>query len=724
MRKMCTAHFLSYVRLREWEDIHAQLLDLLRSMEFRFNPKDASPDQVHRALLAGLLSNIGNKTDTGEYAAGRAVKFHIHPGSTLYKSGQKWVMAGELVQTTKLYARTLAPISVEWIEEIGKHLLKRSHWDPHWSRPSGKVLAYERVTLFGLEIVAGRRVHYGPIDHKVSREIFIQSALVEGDMDTKGPFLAHNKTIEDQIRSMEVRTRKNTLLAALERLFTFYDRKIPQDIITTPAFEKWRSDEIKRNPRLLFMTREDMLADGAEWPSIRDFPDELDCGPVTLPLSYVLEPGAASDGVTVRIPVETLAQLNPERFTWLIPGHLREKIETIVRGLPKEYRRILPAAGALAAKCAETLKFGDGNLYDRLREVIRQATTVDVPRETLASIQVPEWMRMRFEVFGDNNKSIAVGRDLSEIKQALAPQLKGGLLKADKRFHRDDVKTWDFGDLPERIEIDRMGLGLPAFPGIVDQKTSVSLRLFDSFESSQIATRAGSRRLFMFDAAEPLRRHAGYIPGIEKLAQQYATLGNAADLRQLVLELIADRAFIGDQLPVRTEREFAFRTSVGIGRIAPAVQEAVPVLQQTLTLYQQCAFAINTNKATAFGDNIHDMRTQLAKLMPKDFLISTPWEWLRHYPRYLQAILLRITKLPSGGAQRDTKLMLEIQPLYKGYEELRARQKDLGLNEAKIVEFRWLLEELRVSFFAQELRTSVPVSVKRMHELWEAIVRV
>ncbi len=760
LRKWCKDHFLSFVRMREWEDIHRQLTELIQGMQQEAPARAAKPvrglpaprergrsrfptngrpinvdavadkaeqtraNHLHRALLTGLLGNIGVKTETGEYAAGRGVKFNIFPGSALFKQGPRWVMAAELVRTTKLYARTVAGILPEWVEELGAHLVKRTYSEPHWSKQAGRVLAYERVTINGLELVARRRVHYGPIDPVASREIFIHHALVEGELDTRAPYFAHNRALLDQLRELEVRSRRSNLIADAHQRFRFYDERVPREIITAGAFERWRFEETKKNPRLLFMTLEDLTAPDAVLPSRELFPDEIDAGPVVLPLTYRLEPGNPADGVTVRVPMEALGQLSPERFVWLVPGHLPEKVDAIVRGLPKEYRRLLPPASALAQRCLSELRWGEGSLIDQLRASIRKATTVDVPREVLAAVPLPDYLRMRFEVIGSDGKVAAAGRDLSELKAQFRQELRSGLLSSEKTYTREGIRQWDFGDLPERVEIDRYGVAFAAYPGIVDQGTSVALKLFDTFDAAQIATRAGTRRLFMFEAAEPLRRHTMYIPGLERMALAYATLGPAQKFRELVRELIADRAFIGDQLPVRTEKEFAFRVGVGTDRLGAAVEEVTTLVGAVMTELQATqAVLAHAPRSPALTPNLDDVRDQLGALTPPDFLVSTPYAWLRHYPRYLRAVQLRIQKMTGPGVARDTRFMNEVLPLWRGWRELELRKKELGLSESKIIEYRWMVEELRVSLFAQELRTSVPVSVKRLQELWASIVR-
>jgi ATP-dependent helicase HrpA len=811
LRRWCKENFLSFVRMREWEDVHSQLGEMASDLKLNTgsgasrrdpkatgrpqgasakslgpsrqdrngqargaprgpgqarsarspslverdqggrgtrggaiaagrsaqggnaaasaqSPEQTRADHIHRALLTGLLCNVGVKADNpdrelGNYLGGRGNRFSIFPGSALFKQSPRWVVGAEVVRTTKVYARTVATIRPEWIEELGVHLLKRTHSEPRWDIHTGRVIANERITIFGLELVPKRRVHFGPIDPKASREIFVHHALVLGELERPPSFLEHNLGIEAQVRELEVRSRKTNLIADAEKRFRFYDARVPTEIITAGALERWRFEQAKANPNLLHMSPADLLGDGAQLPPHQAFPDTLDVGAVTLPLRYALDPAKDDDGVTAIVPLDALGQLQAEAFTWLVPGHVREKVDAILRGLGKEWRRVLPAPSQLADSVLPLMRPGQGALLDQLRQAILKATTLDVPRDALAAAPLQAWMSMRFEVVGEDDALLASGRDLNQLKAILAPKLRSGLLTSPHRFSRDGLKQWDFGDLPERVDVDRAGVRFGAFPGIVDAGASVSLRLFDTFESAQHSTRAGSRRLFMIAASEALRRHCAYVPGQEQMALQFAALGGATQLREALQELVADRAFIGDMLPVRTEKEFAFRTTRGIDNLGPAVKEVAPLVGQVLSAYHACQRELSANHPPAFGASIADMRDQLGALVERGFLTATPYAWLRHYPRFLQGIRVRYQRLQGGGVSRDQRQMEEVTPLVKGLATLRARQKELGLDAGAIDEFRWMLEELRVSLFAQELRTSVPVSVKRMHELWAQIVK-
>jgi len=724
LRRWCKEGFLSFVRMREWEEVHHQLTALMTEMGYRHNDKPAAPDAVLRALLTGLLGNVGVRGEQGEYTAPRSVKFKIFPGSAAFKPGPRWVMAAELVRTTQLYARTVAGIKPEWIEELAAPLLKRSHSDPHWSAETGRVLALERVSLFGLELVKGRKVHYGPIDPVQSREIFIHHALVEGEWDTQAPFFRHNEALKNEIKALEIRSRRQNLLAESGARFAFYDWRVPREVVSAAQFERWLRDAQRHDPRLLYMRPADLVAPGVVAPTKEAFPDALHIGGQELPLEYRLEPATDKDGVTVRIPMEAVAQLPADRFEWLIPGLLPEKIDILLKGMSKAVRKLIPPASQLAAACLPALEFGRGSLIEALRDCLKAQTKIDIPRDAFDGVQLPDYLRLRFEVVGEGGKLLAAGRDWPAIRAALTPRLRSGAIAApDPRFTKDGIKSWDFGALPERVEIERYGLRVAAYPGLLDRTTSVSLRLFDSPEGAAAASRAGLRRLFILEAAGDLKRVTTGVPGVERMCLQFASLGSPQNFRAGLLELVADRAFLADGRPIRTEREFSARLEAGFNRTGAVLREVVEIAARVLDANQALQVQLDAATPPAWADIVADIREQLGHLLPANFLIATPWDWLRHIPRHLQAAQTRLRKLPGGGLARDLKNMAEVRAMWRGYLDLVQREKELNLDPARIREYRWLVEELRVSVFAQELRTAVPVSTKKLQELWAAIVR-
>ncbi|MFA6046318.1 MAG: DUF3418 domain-containing protein, partial [Phycisphaerales bacterium] len=809
LRKTCKDSFASFVRLREWEEIHHQLADLVGTMLAppehapsasrgtgphapasksrgtgvppvptrpssaalspssprrrkpahtddrlthrepllplgeakpmsvaealaapKSNTKAEQPriDALHRALLTGLLSNIGTKGEQGgEYNGARSIKFNIFPGSALFRSGPPWLMAAELVRTTKLYARTVAGIDPAWIERLAGHLVKRSHFDPHWEPRGGKVMAFEKVSLYGLELVAKRRVHFGPIDPVKSREVFILHGLVRGGMLTDAAFFAHNMDLVEDLQRMQIRSRKETLLADEHRRFDFYAARVPPNIFTTGQFEHWYQGAARRDQKLLYMTAADVAEEDAEVPTKDAFPDALVAGDVKMPLEYMHKVGDAADGVTVRVPIEALSQLPSDRLAWIVPGLLEEKIDIILKGLAKEYRRLLPASSALAHAAKASMRFGVGSLFEQLREAVRKETTFDVPRDAFERVPVPEHLRMRIAVIDAEGHIAASGRDLIAIRTALAARLRGlagGEVRAGaEKFNRDGLKTWDFGDLPERIEVDRFGTTFVTYPGIVDKGDSVSLRLFEQLDNALAATRAGLRRLFILDAGEEVKRHTFRHPEIERMCVQAASLGSPQVFRQSVVERIVDGALGNNDSIPRNPGEFRARCRAAVSRLGAATKEVCTLADPALRAFQLVESRLRQKSPATWEAANNDVREQLSLLMPPNFLMTTPPEWLPHVPRYLAAIDLRLQRLAGTGFTKDLPRMNEVLPIWRGVAELNRRQKELGLDPKRITEYRWMVEELRVSLFAQELRTAFPVSVKRMHDLWEAIVR-
>lgn len=770
LRKECKESFVSFVRMREWEDIHHQLADMIGSVAGAParpagrrrergaagappGPEGPSPrrrpaaepqgiaarqplgddtkaeqprvDAIHRAVLAGLLSNIGLKGEAGEYSGARSVKFRIFPGSALFRAGPGWLVAAELVRTSALYARTVGPVEPRWIEQAGAHLLKRSHYDPHWDARTGKVMAFERVTLLGVELAARRRVHYGAIDPAKARELFIQHALVEGDMILEADFRSHNDALLTSLRDMEHRARKPGGVVDPHRVFAFYAARVPADVCSVSQFEEWLKKAPGRIRRGLEMTPAEVCEPGVSPPCADDFPDNLMLGDASLPLEYRCEPGHTADGITVRAPAEIAAHLPESRLAWLVPGYLDEKVGAMLRGLPKEYRRLLPQE-AERGGWSKRLPFAKGSLADRVSEALAECG-LDVPRDVLERSPIPDYLQLRVEVLDDDGKLLVAGRDMHVIRGHLASRRRasaGGIVvHGVERFTRDNLTAWDFGELPERVELDRFGTRFPAYPGLVDQGRSVALRLFERPENAARATRAGLRRLFLLDAADEVKRFTHRHPDVERLVLAAAALGSPDRFRESLVGFVVDRALRATDPPPRTAPHFKDRSRLAVSRLGEAVREACAVAEPILAEYRGVESRLATRHPELWADSIADIRSQLASLAPADFLLSTPPAWLVHLPRFLAAVGLRLQRLAGSGVHRDRERLREITPIWLGYHELVKRQRELGITDDRLEEYRWMVEELRVSLFAQELRTSIPVSVKRLHEKWEEIVR-
>ena len=683
-------------------------------------------EAIHRALLAGLLGNVGVKLTPHEYQ-GVGKKFSIFPGSALFKRGPEWVMAAEMVETTRLYARTAGPAKAEWVERLAEHLVKRTYSDEHWHREHARVEAFERVTLQGLVLVARRPIHYGPIEPQLSRAIFILYALVRGEYRTAAPFLRHNLQLVKQVQQIEAKARRRDVLVDEERRVKFYDALVPQRVYNGHEFEKWRRQAEKQRPKLLFMQRSDLMLHNAEGVTAELYPDVLNVEGVKVALEYRFDPGHVADGVTAIVPLAALNQLPADRFEWLVPGMLEEKVVALIRSMPKPLRVQFIPAPEVAAAATASLTFGAGSLLDALALTLGKRAGTTLARTVFDEAAIPEHLKTNFRVVDAAGKTVAAGRDLNEIRRKLGIKARESFAAMPpSEFHRDGLTRWDFGDLPEQVELRRHGMTLMGYPSLVDDGSSVSLRVLDSPAAARAAMRGGLRRLFMIQVAQELRDLSRRLPGIDAMCLFYSRLGPCDELKRDLLAAAADRALFGDDDDeaanrIRTRDAFAARAEAGWRRLTPAANEVARSVAETLALYHELGKRLSEDFPPLLLSSAADLRDQLARLVPKRFVARTPSVWLRHLPRFLKGMQIRLQKLSNAGLARDANAFHEMRPLWRQYVEREQAHATRGLRDPALAQFRWMLEELRVSLFAQELKTSVPVSVKRMEALWESV---
>ncbi len=712
----------------------------------RTRPASARNDAIHRAILSGLLGNIGHKTDPHEYTGARGTKFAIFPGSALFKAEPQWVMAAEIVETSRLYARTVAAIQPEWAEQLAEHLVKRTWSDPHWNPQTAHVVAYEKVTLYGLPLIARRPVHYGPIDPRLSREIFIK-ALVDGDYQPDAPFYRHNLRLIEEIERLEAKSRQRNLLVDAQVRFDFYDARIPAGIHNGPAFEKWRAQAERHDPRILFMSRRDLMLHAAGDITQEMFPDAIVVGSINVPLEYHLEPGHPADGVTAVIPIAALSQVPASRFEWLVPGLLREKITALIKSLPKALRVHFVPAPDVAEGAFAALKPGDGSLLEALAIYLSRLKGITVAPSAFDPGSLLDHLHMNFRIVDDAGKVLASGRDLAALRRQLGLKIQSQFEQVrHPLYNRDNITRWDFGDLPESICIQRHGMTLTAYPALVDlaaaaaadarpigaraadaPKTAtangVGLRLFDSPESARAAHAAGLRRLLMLELRDEIACLNTRIAGLQEMYLHYATLGSPQELRDDIIGKTIQRAFLHDT-NVRTAMEYELRKEAGRRhRLLEIAQEVADMAARILAAYHNVALALARPVIAAWQPAIADVREQLAHLLPRGFLTNTPDQWLAHFPRYLKAIELRLGKLITTGHSKDAAKMAELQPFWRSYLQRQAAASSEGVIDPELTQFRWMIEEFRVSLFAQELKTSIPISAKRLERQWQIVQR-
>jgi ATP-dependent helicase HrpA len=727
----CRDNFLSWQRVQEWRDIHHQLRGQMHAMGYRENQAEAGYEAIHRALLSGLIGNIGckEKSRGREYLGARNSRFLLFPGSGLFEKQPKWVLAAELVETSRLYARTLATIRPEWVEAVARHLVKRGYSEPHWEKNSGQVAAYERVTLFGLTLVPRRKVNYGPINPVEAREIFIRFALVGGDFHTRAPFWRHNRELLEYVEDLEHKSRRRDLLVDEEWLYQYYDRRIPEQVCNTPAFEKWLRQTSVNKPKLLHMRLQDLICGQGQVDS-GQFPDELEFNGMRLPLTYRFDPGHEADGVTLKIPLTVLNQISDARCEWLVPGLLRERVIALLRSLPKSLRKSFVPVPEYADACLAALEPSDTPLTRALAEQLKTMTGVYIPEDAWQQTAIPEHLQMHYLLLGDNGRRVDGSRSLIDLQRRYGASGREDFHRLpDTGLEQDGLTGWDFGVLPETVDLQRGGIRLIGFPAILDRGQSVAIRVLDSADNAQQATVAGLRRLVMLRLSDDMRYLRRNLSGMDKLTLQYAKaaappeglkLTGKPDLENQVVGLIVDLTFILDQPQIRNadafERRIIERKGLLMTRAAEVLELVAGILGHYHPLRKSLAGATQIN----WMDSLADMRQQLDRLVFRGFLETTDFQQLRQLPRYLRAIALRLDKL-HHQALRDRQRMRQMEPLYRQWQERDRQSRENGRTDPRLDELRWLFEELRVSLFAQELGTAQPVSLKRLEKRWKEL---
>ncbi len=727
-RDWCRKNYLNYLRMREWRDIHSQLHTLCAEHEWRENQKPASYDQIHRALLAGLLGNVGLRVEEeSNYLGARGIKFWPHPGSALAKKAGKWIVAAELVETSRLFARCLARIEPEWLEVVGAHLLKRHIFEPHWEKRSGQVRAWERATLHGLVLYARRPVAYSRIDPPLCRELFIREGLVQGelpeDLLRRARFLQHNQKLVSDIEALEHKSRRPDVLVDEALIEAFYDSKIPADVVDLASFEVWRKDAEQAEPRLLFLEREQLMRHDAAGVTSERFPNAMEVHGTRHTLSYHFDPGATDDGVTLTVLVAALNQISALRCEWLVAGMLEQKTLQLIKTLPQKYRQRLQPLDEFATAFAAGEHDRDEPLLRALTRAIEEKLAMKLPLDAFRLEMLPQHLSMNFRVIDEHGRMLLQSRNLGELKSSLADKVEqvfadvGTEQKgAQGEGELTGLTSWSFGGLPELLEVDIGGRHVVGFPGLTDEGETVALRVFDMPEKAEAAHRAGLRRLFALELREQVKYIEKSLPGLRDMALLYMSLGTEAELKAQLVAATLERTCMMAPLP-RSAEDFAVRKEAGRGRITLVAQEIARQVGTILTEHANLQKKLAPLKSYPLV--VDDIRAQCAQLLRKQFVIDTPFERLQHFSRYLKAAALRLDKLRADPA-RDDRLAKEFATLAKPYERERATMMKSGASDPALEEFRWLLEELRVALFAQELRTPSPVSVKRLQKAWES----
>ena len=730
----CRAHFVSYLRLREWRDLHRQLTEQIADLGWQWPDKIPAEidklryEALHRALLAGLLSNIGCKdlADDG-YDGARGLTFFLHPGSGLARKGAKWVLAAELTDTTRLYARCAAKIEPEWVEQVAGALVDRTYFDPRWDKVRGEVVASERVALYGLTLVPRRPVSYGAIAPEAAREVFLREALATGELISRTPqaFLAHNRQLIADVADLENKARRNDVLVDDETIVAFYAERVPQGVYSAATFERWRREAEAGDPRLLYMTKESLMRHAAREITEAQYPESLSMAGAQLALKYRFAPGHPLDGLTLTAPLALLNQLDAARLSWLVPGMIREKLTWHLKALPKTWRnRLMPAPDTITAfleSVADDAKAMQADVADALRAFCAQRLGSDLPADVWEDSVLPEHLLVNFRIVDAGGKELATGRDLAALRAQLGEAAQLTFAASRPEFERSGITTWDFGDLPDTLNVVREGRALTGYPTLVDEGGSIALRLYDTAAAAEATTRVAVVTMIRRQLKDALQRWEKNPPGFAAAALQLKVAIPTEVLLADVMDAICDRAFIGEDSLPRSEHAYAEQVKRARARLPAVVESAFRMLAAVASGYH--ALSLRLAALPASQNRLRAViRAQRAALVYPGFALATPWVQLAHLPRYLQALERRVAKFDQDPA-RDARQGQAVDELWERYRTRHDANVAARRMEPKLETFRWQLEELKVSLFAQELRTPYPVSQKRLEKAWTDVLR-
>ena len=727
LRNWCSKHFVSYLRMREWREVHRQLLLMCQQMGFKINAELASYEAVHRALLTGLLGHIGHKDEDGQFAGPRQRKFLLFPGSALAKKSPPWIMAAELVETSRLFARCVAKIEPQWVEQGAGALLKYNYSEPSWHKRQGQVMAFEQVSLYGLVLASKRKVAYGKIDPEVCQQLLVMEGLVQNNLLTKGKFLAHNQALVESIEALEAKSRRRDILVDDQVLFDFYHGKmanVKAPIVSAASFESWRKHQEKAQPEYLFLSQDNLMQHGAEGINNNSFPDRLVWNSMSWPLSYHFEPNHEQDGVTIQVPASQLKRLPLKRLQWLVPGLLKDKLAALLKGLPKAQRKAFVPVPQYAQALLEALSPDDIDLPDAVAKHLQRISGRPFDAQLLQQVEVESHLLMNVQVMDESGQTIAQGRDplrllgdyatgsvTNQQPSAAHPVLKQGLTQ------------WDFTALPATMTIEQGAMKLPVWPAIKDQGKAVDIVFTDSAEEAEATTHDGLVRLYRIAVNEQTKHLARSLPGFRQAELLYGALGTAQELREQVFDQAAELVFLPNSLAVEAwpSNEVAFKASLERrGHYAEAVEQVLKLSIELLKRHHAIRKALKGQLNLAWANVYQDIGGQLDRLMNKSFVVQSQWRHLEHMPRYLKAIESRLERFKSQLPKENAAV-----------QELRDWQQKIDIAQTQCLphtrehkalnDFAWSIEEYRVSLFAQQLGTQKPISGKRLQKQWDVI---
>jgi len=722
LKKYCKKQFLSFLKMREWRELHRQLHLVIKTLNFTENQQPAHYDQVHRAVLSGFLGGIGMQDEKRLYRGGRNRVLNLFPGSALYKKPPKWMVSSEIVETRKIFARMNAQIEPEWVESLATHLVKRHFSEPHWEKKRGQVVAFERVSLYGLDVIAKRKIHYARVDSVMSREIFIRQALVEGEFSTKAPFWQKNRLAIEQVHELEARARRRDILIEDEALFQFYHRLIPEQVISAGHFEHWWKELSKQDMSALFLTQDDLIAKRADSVNTLNYPDFLDTNGLRLPLQYHFEPGQSGDGVSLKVPVSALKQVSQEQLEWLVPGMIREKCIQLIKHLPRQYRKQFVPVPDFVDSFIPTLRAEDNiPLTESLSKALLRKKSIKIPPECWDKSKVEDYLSFNIQVVDSKGKILSESRSLTDLLEKFSSNEWASHHHFDKALPAIESYTqWENLELPEVVIVTQAGVEMPLYPALKDAGDHVEKIFCHDSVSAQLQHRKGVARLVLLTVLLPISNLEKTLPSFKKSALLYAPLGRSEQLRDDLLLSVVQRCFLqGDELP-RNKNQFDDCVSAGKASFYQTIIDQTDHLLLILQAYNSVIKKLKGKISLELAPFMSDLKFQIEHLVFPGFMLQTPIDWLSQYPRYLKACDIRLEKMPRNIVQER-----EVAPvLRKNRENYDGMQHQLlaqGKASPELELYRWMIEEWRVSIFAQQLGTRMTVSHQRLEKQWKTI---
>ncbi|OED41404.1 ATP-dependent RNA helicase HrpA [Endozoicomonas sp. (ex Bugula neritina AB1)] len=725
LRKYCKQQFLSFMRMREWRDLHRQLALSCKDLKFAVNDTAANFADVHKSLLAGLLSHLGNKDDEADYMGARNRRFYVFPASTLYKRKPKWIMSAELTETSRLFARTNAKVEPQWIEPLAGDLVKRNYFEPHWEKKRAQVVAFEQVTLYGLIIVGRRRINYGPIDLVVSREIFIREALVEGHYKSRGTFQEQNLALIEEVDELESKARRRDILVDPETLYAFYDERIPAQITNGAGFEKWRKGAEHKEPQLLYLTKDYLMKHDAEQVTENRYPDRFKWEGLELPLTYHFAPGEVDDGVTLTLPVQALRLLPKYRLEWLVPGMLYDKCVAMVRALPKALRKNFVPVPDYVKGALDSLSACDEPLTEMFGRQLLRMSGVRIADGSWNLEGLDDHHRINYRVLDDDGNQLGQGRDLNALRQQYAEMSQDSIRKLSKsHLEQEGLLDWTCGDLPLEITRKAGGLVLKSYPALVDNKDSVAVQLFESQALAECENDRGLTRLLRIKLSNQLKFALSKMVKLKETKLLATNLLNHKDLEDDLINLLVAGVFLsGERERPRNTESFVVLIETHKAELIPFAEKLDILLNEIFKKAQSISRLLKGKISFDRALAMADIKQHLNRLLENGFMMKATMEWLSHYPRFLQGIEIRLEKLPTQ-VNRDLAWTEELTILQQKYQRRSETHRKHKLIDPNIQLYYWMMEEYRVSLFAQQLGTRFPVSDKRLRKLWTDVQEV